>query len=235
MLKLLIAESSDEFADRLVSEFCNEFDICLCSNGKTALEYLHSFQPDAMIVNFFLTGKDGLTLLQECSRKPPAILGLTPYWNNYIALQAADAGVRSVIRLPASFRIIREYLLELVNTPPKPHIQVAKLLHLLNFHTHLDGYAQLCLAIPLFAEDSGLRMSKEIYPAIAAQLSVADPRSVEHSIRHSIADAWARRDPAVWESHFPRHKTAPTNKEFISQMAEYMKYKTLQTEYNTRP
>ena len=96
------------------------------------------------------------------------------------------------------------------------------LLRKLNMHTHLDGYRQLCLAIPMFAENPGTRLSKELYPAIADKMALADPRAVEHSIRMAITDAWARRDPAVWDKYFPGSHKPPNNKAFLCRLAELL-------------
>ena len=63
-------------------------------------------------------------------------------------------------------------------------------------------------------------MSKELYPAVGKVFGLADCRTVEHSVRKAITDAWAHRDPVVWEKYFPGAKKAPTNKVFISCMAE---------------
>lgn len=225
MLKLLIAEASDVLADALATALHRDFEVQISRDGNATLEALQAFQPDALILNFFLPYKDGLTLLEECPFQPRVILGLTPYLNDYTIYRAMGLNIQYIIRIPSTVQAIQNRLMDLINTPAQePDLQAATLLHLLNFHTHLDGYRQLCLGIPLFAENPGLRMSKELYPAIAHRLAIHDPRSVEHSIRKSIADAWLRRDPAIWDPYFPPSNTPPTNKAFISRMAEHIKY-----------
>jgi hypothetical protein len=104
--------------------------------------------------------------------------------------------------------------------------QAAVLLHSLNFPTHLDGYQQLCVGIPIFAKNPNMRLSKELYPQIARQFSLPDARTVEHSIRKAVASAWVRKDPAVWAKFFPADPNGeflcPTNKEFIAHIAEHL-------------
>ena len=99
-------------------------------------------------------------------------------------------------------------------------------LHVLSFLTHLDGYRQLRAGIPIFAANPTLRLSKELYPAIAKQLDIPDARSVEHSIRKAIEAAWHRRNPVVWAKYFPPGPDGnihcPTNKTFISRLAEML-------------
>ena len=63
MLKLLIADCSEPFTEALEAVFKNEFDLRICYDGETALETLLSFRPDALVINFQLPYKDGLTVL----------------------------------------------------------------------------------------------------------------------------------------------------------------------------
>lgn len=218
MLKLLIADASGALSDALAREFKQDFQLMVCHDGKAALQALPSFQPDAIILNFFLTHKDGLAVLEETSVKPRVILGLTPYLNDYTVYRATKLGVQYIVRLPTTIGVVRNRLMDLLYGASGP--DTASLLHLLNFHTHLDSYRQLCLGIPLFAENPGMRLSKELYVIIAQQTGATDPRAVEHSIRKSITDAWLRRDPTVWNQYFPPKNSPPTNKEFIARLAE---------------
>lgn len=226
MRKLMIITASDVFADSLAAAFHRDFAVYICRDGCAALQDLQTFQPDAVILDFFLPNKDGLTVLEECPFHPHVIMGLTAYLNDYIIYRAASLNVQYIMRIPASVNAIRERLLDMVNAtePSTPGLQTAVLLRLLQFQPHLDGYRQLCLGIPAFAENTDIRLSKELYPAIACRLGIADPRSVEHSIRKSISDAWLHRDPAIWSQYFPSAQNPPTNKAFISRIAEHIKY-----------
>lgn len=227
MLKLLIAETSDGLADALAAEFSGDFEVRISLDGNAALQDLQTFQPDALILDFFLPYKDGLTLLEESAFKPRVIMGLTPYLSDYTICRATELNIQYIVRIPTTVKAVRSQLMTMINAPSHdPDLQTATLLHMLNFQTHLDGYRQLCLGIPIFADNPSLRMSKELYPAIANRLAIADPRAVEHSIRKSISHAWLRRDPTIWAQYFPAGNAPPTNKEFISRMAEHIKYIT---------
>ena len=71
-----------------------------------------------------------------------------------------------------------------------------------------------------------MRLSKELYPAIAERVDVPDARSVEHSIRKAIAAAWLHHDRIIWSKYFPPlpdgSTPCPTNKEFISRITEML-------------
>ncbi|MBR4017685.1 MAG: hypothetical protein IKK11_07725 [Oscillospiraceae bacterium] len=227
MYKLLIADASEPYAEALQRALQHDFHLKICSNGPTALAELPLFQPDAMILNLMLPYKDGLTVLHEAAFRPKVILAITPYVNEYIRRQAVALGVQFIMIMP-TVNALRVRLMDLIaSSMPAagtPQTQAATHLHTLNFLTHLDGYRQLCVAIPLFAQNPRQSLSKELYPAIARELGLSDARSVEHSVRKAIAAAWAKKDTVVWANYFPPddgdYITRPTNKQFIAQIAE---------------
>lgn len=229
MLKLLIADPSDGFTDALEDIFKNDFHIKVCHDGESALELLLSFQPDALVLNYQLPYKDSFTLLQESVWRPPIILGITPSASDYVINRSVELGVQFLLFSP-TIQTVRVRLLDLIASVGKPKMTLADQtvfhLHTLNFQTHLDGYQQLCVGIPLFAQSPGMRLSKELYPAIAQKFGASDARTVEHSIRKSIEAAWRHKDPLVWLKYFPADDNGripcPSNKVFLSRLAEML-------------
>ena len=231
MNRLLIADSSEPFATALFDAFSYEFDTRVCEDGETALEMLLSFRPDLLIINLQLPYKDGLTVLQEAAYHPPIILATTSYLNPYIERTAMSLGVGYTMIIP-SVNALRVRLMDMVfqkKNQAGTEDLIAKTtthLHILNFLTHLDGYRQLCVAIPMFHNDPNQRLTKELYPAVALNCGSKDGRSVEHSIRKAIQSAWKKRDKTVWAKYFPSaeyaHDTCPTNKAFISKLSELL-------------
>lgn len=229
MYKLLIADSSEPFTDALKAVFEKDFDLQICQDGETALEMLLSFQPEVLILNLILPFKDGLTVLQESAHKPKVILAVCPHVNPYIEHAAVGLGVQYIMIMP-TINALRVRLMDMITStiPQTEDLQGQSIvhLHILNFPTHLDGYQQLCVGIPIYFRNPGMRLSKELYPAIAEHFGLPDSRTVEHSIRKSITAAWAHRDPAVWVKYFPPNTDGtthcPTNKEFICHIAELL-------------
>ncbi len=229
MQKLLIADASEPFCEALEEIFGALFDLRICHDGDSALELLQSFRPDALVINFMLPFLDGLTTLEQSAHRPPVILGITPYMSPYTEQRAASCGVQYVMITP-TVHAVRVRLMDMISTvsgkTPSPAEQTALLLHILNFQPHLDGYRQLLIGVPLFAQDPGARLSKELYPAIAQQVDCKDSRSVEHSIRKAIESAWKRRNRLVWTKFFPPGPNGdipcPTNKAFICCLAEHL-------------
>ena len=229
MHKLLIADSSEPFTDALKEVFENDFDLQICQDGETALERLLDFQPDVLILNLMLPFKDGLTVLQESAHKPKVILAVCPYVNTYIEQAAVGLGVQYIMLMP-TVNALRVRLMDMISTTITPREdlqgQTVVHLHILSFPTHLDGYQQLCVGIPIFFRNPGMRLSKELYPAIAKHFGLPDPRTVEHSIRKAVTSAWKHRNAAVWAKYFSPEAdgtlSCPTNKEFICRLAELL-------------
>ena len=222
MLKLLVADMSQEFTDAVENVLRNEFEMKICHDGETALELLHHFKPDVLIMHLLLPFKDGLTVLQETTYRPRVILATTHYLPPYAEKRAMDLGIQYILFSP-TVNTLRVRLMDMIaETQPQEDPRVAVHLHTLGFRTNLDGYRQLCQGIPIFAQNPGMLLSKELYPAIGEIFSLPDCRTVEHSIRKAITDAWTRRNAVVWEKYFPGAIEAPTNKVFISKLAEIL-------------
>lgn len=227
MRKLLIVDGSESFTDALSEVFRNEFELHISRDGETALEELISFQPEILVINLMLPFKDGLTVLQESAHKPEIILAVCPYTNAYIEQTAANLGVQYLMLMP-TVNSLRVRLMDLIATTmlPKSDLtnQATVHLHILSFQPHLDGYQQLRYGLPIFARNPGIRLSKELYPAIAEHFDLPDPRTVEHSIRTAIESAWRHRNPSVWVKYFPLQPDGtipcPTNKAFFSYLAQ---------------
>lgn len=231
MQKLLIADHSSVFASALEAALRDRFQIVTCTDGKAALALLHQYQPDILILNLMLPYMDGLTVLQETDFHPPVILATTMHMSAYVEQAVTALGIDYTMIVPSVEAVVLRLqdLLRLYASPPGCTDLHAKALHhlrLLNFPVHLDGYRQLCLALPMFAQNPQQLLTKELYPAVARKCGCKDGRSVEHSIRKAIQAAWAQKDNAIWRKYFalgPRGCIAcPTNKEFICRLAEIL-------------
>lgn len=231
MRKVLIADSSDVFTSALAAALRKDFQVITCADGQTALELLAESQPDILILNLMLPYVDGLTLLQETIYHPPVVLAVTMHMSAYVEQAVSALGVDYTMLAPSVKSVVHRLqdLLQQYSVPNKSADcldSTVHHLHLLNFPTHLDGYRQLCIALPLFAKNPHQFLTKELYPTVAKQMGYKDGRSVEHSIRKAIRAAWLHRDNATWRKYFspgPRGKIpCPTNKAFLCRLAEML-------------
>ena len=232
MQKLLIADGSSIFSSVLANALQDRFQITVCADGKTALELLQKEQPDALILNLMLPHTDGLTVLQKSAFHPRVILAITMHLSSYVEQSIAALGIDYTMVCPSVEAVVTR-LDDLTRQSSLPaesidlHALTKHHLHILNMPTHLDGYRQLCLALPMFTENPQQLLTKELYPEVAKQWGSKDGRSVEHSIRKAIQAAWHQRDNALWRKYFAvnhqGHIPCPTNKEFICRLAEILR------------
>lgn len=232
MKKLLIAEASDVFASALTDALQHRFHLQLCKSGKQAMELLQTFQPDILLINLMLPEEDGLSVLQRSPFRPKIILATTPYVCRYLIQAVTELGVDFTMIAPSAKTLVYrlEDLVRTYSDTPDPRDLTAMTCHhlrLLNFSEHLDGYRQLCIALPLFVEDPQQLLGKELYPKVAAQFGCRDIRSVEHSVRKAIRSAWKCRDTSVWRKYFrpgpDGQILCPSNKQFICRLAEIVR------------
>ena len=231
MQKLLIADSSSIFTSVLEAALEDQFQIITCADGETALELLQQEQPDILIINLMLPYTDGLTVLQKTTFHPRIILAIAMHMSSYVERSVAALGIDYTMIAPSVNAVVLRLkdLLQQDSAPEKTedlHVHTLHHLHVLNFPNHLDGYKQLCLGLPLFAQNPQQFLTKELYPAIAKQCGCKDSRAVEHSIRKAIYAAWRQRDNAIWRKYFPPGNAGnipcPTNKEFLCRLAEIL-------------
>lgn len=231
MQKLLIADSSEIFTSALAEALRETFDICICTDGDEALRQLQAYRPDVLILNLMLPYMDGITMLQKSAFQPHIILAVTPYVNAYVERCVRELGIDFTMIAPSVKALtmrLQDLLQQDADLPDRRDLHTMTLYHLrkLNFSVHLDGYRQLCLALPLYAQDPQQLLTKELYPQIAHLCGSKDGRAVEHSIRKAIHNAWLHQDKSVWRKYFPAgdhgHSMCPTNKEFLCRLAELL-------------
>lgn len=233
-LKLLIADSAEDFRSALADALRSAYHIRTAGEGTESFQLLRAFLPDILVLDLMMPGLDGITLLQkaaECGIRP-VVLATTRYVSDY-TLDAADRlGVSYVMVKPcdvsaAAARIadMSQRLKPPVFSSPEPRTLVSGILLRLGISTKLRGYGYLREAIPLMMREPGQSITKELYPAVAAQYG-ATAVQVERSIRSAIATAWSQRDPQVWQLYFPANDTGliprPTNAAFISRLADLL-------------
>lgn len=235
MKKLLIAEVSEQAANDLAALLRKSYQITCCYDGREALELLQTLRPDILVISLSLPYLDGLYILEHTTHKPAIILPLASEPSLHTLFRLGKAGASYVIRLPCNAKCVAGHIQELLllsSQPdaPDPQRIVEKQLLDMGFPSHPDGFTQLCVGIPLFAQDMHQHMKMELYTSIAAICGKDTPEQVEHTIRDLIQKVWEHRDREIWDPFFPGREEYPPNKVFIKAMAlwlnEQLKEKT---------
>jgi len=232
-LKLLVADSAEDFALALANILQDRYQVRICRDGTRAQELLRSFAPDILVLDMMLPGVDGITLLQRAAQQGqhPAVIAMTSYCSEYMAEAAGRFHVCYMMRKPCSAEAcaerIEDIAQQLVATAaPKadPRTAVSNVLLQLGFSPKLKGYGYLREGILLFAQDVSQPVTKELYPAISAKFC-SSGEGVERAIRSAIQSAW-EGGSEHWGRLFPQADAetvhCPTNSEFIAGIADHL-------------
>lgn len=208
--KLLIADGNDEFRESVAQSLRKSYQVRTCRSGAQALELLQSFRPDILMTDLMLSELDSLTLLEMAAQAGirPKVLVVAHHFSPYAMAALHRLEVDYCMRKPCSLQAVmcrlNDFAAETGPAAPVengPEEQVAATLVQLGFGPHLDGFRYLCKAIPLFAQDTGQAITKELYVAVGECFN-KDARQVERSIRSAIEGAWKRRSDAQWSRFF---------------------------------
>ena len=234
MLKLLIADESEDFRLALAQQLAGIYVIRMCRTGREALELAGSFRPDAIVMDVMLPELDGVSLIQQIRQMGlhSQILVTATFRTDYITTSLSRLGIGYMMIKPCDIRATVARLRELTEpmipmTPARPDLKTAVTNHLqrLGVATKLRGFAYLREAIILYMRKPGQMVTKEIYPEVAS-LCDAEWKQVERSIRSAISGAYQRRNEAVWRQYFTCESDSvlerPSNTAFISAVANIL-------------
>ena len=227
MDKLLLAERDIPLRDGLMELLRRQYDITTCADGRTCLELLETLRPKVAIIDLALTELEGLYVIEQCQAfRPHILLCITDFSNDYVSQTLQDLGVDYIFLKPCLPRSIVTRLESIAaHTPAPGHVDLqartGRILMACRIQSHTEGFLYLKIAIPLFRQDRSQLLCKEIYGAIVQIYSLSGWKLVERSIRSAIHGAW-EIDPAPLQELFPGITEPPTNKAFISRIAELL-------------
>ena len=227
MRKILIAEADEMLCTALCSQLRRQYDITVCSDGGTALELIRSIRPDALILDLMLPVMDGFYVLEQAGDiRPPLVIAICEFHNDYVNQTARDLGVSYMFMKPCQARVIASRVEHLMNHDPASdradgQTKAAQILLAFGFNPKNDGFRFLKIGIPLFAQDPQQRVCKELYATIARVSGAGSWNQVERSIRSATEAAWKTQAPA-WAEYFSQIGAAPTGKTLISRLAQIL-------------
>lgn len=230
MEKILLILESDTMCNAL-SEALINYEVLTCKADEVP-EILAKFRPDALILDLFLPGTDGFTLMEDHnSLLPVAILLLSVLDSDYVQKRAAQLGVDFIIRKPCSVDYIVRHLADILMSRrfpdfPDNETLVDHLLSQFHLHTRERVLNALRKTIILGAEDPDCLLTKDLYTKVCREYG-ASTDAVDQAIRRCLRSAWLNRHkhPAAWEQFFPRYDIRPSNGVFIATLAAYLRKK----------
>lgn len=234
--KLLLAEGNEELALALEDGLRGLYTLRTCRDGQTALQLMHAFKPDILVLDLMLPGLDGISLLQNITdaHLEPMVLTTSRYYNEYMLDAMSRYGVGYVIVKPCDVRATIARIGDLTSrisqpkpTRPDPNNYVSNLLLQFRARAKLKGFRYLREAIVLMAEDPEQAITKELYTKVASLFNTGY-KQVERCIRTAIEEAWEVRDEHLWRMYFSPGPDGilerPSNAEFICRLADCLNY-----------
>lgn len=244
----VFAAVSEEREQRLIEKVLNNdarIDKTISfSNGDDALRAIRNNAPDTIILDLFLPGMDGFTLLEEIRRlKNPKIkvIVIASVKTEAIITRAFALGADYVIVKPYDVNALKRRVLDMaeiggtIDEGIESQINdsyieknVSAILNNTGIFPNLKGYKYLKSAILYGYKNEGALdgITKVLYPKIARENNTT-PDRVERAIRHAIESAWKRYSGNDFYARMGfigcGERRRPTNSEYIFTVLEYLK------------
>lgn len=202
----------------------------ICTDGSKVIDQIHQFSPNVMVLDLMMPQLDGLSILtkmEELSARP-ACLVTTGFVSSFVEQRVTELGADYMMRKPFNFEAAMDRIIDLLeptdNAPPlapRAQTEFADRLLALGLSPKRRGFHYLDAALALYHADSGISVTKELYPTVARQFDTT-ATSVERAIRTAIQDAWNHYDGKLWRQYFSSTPSGyvprPTNAEFLSKL-----------------
>ncbi len=232
MLKLLIADSTEEFRLALAGQLAGSYIIRCTQQGKETLEQICTFRPDVVVLDLMLPELEGISILQRTAEQglQPIVLATSRFINDYVQEAVTRMGVGYLMIKPCDVQATIDRLADLTGhidpmrlARPDISTVISNVLLSLGIPSKMRGYSFLRESIVLAIRKPGLLITKEIYPTVG-RASDANKEQVERTIRNAITAGFKHGDQQIWRQYFqpgPNGKMKrPSNGTFIYAMAE---------------
>lgn len=235
--KILIADGSEDFRQALAEALQGTYYVRCCKDGQQTLSLLKTYCPDILILDLFLPGLDGISLLHSAAESGicPLVLATGKFFSDYMMDSLVQLGVEYLLTKPCDLRSTIDRIHDLSQrihkpliTQPDPRNFITTSLITLGIPVNYHGYGYLRECIVRIAQKPDQGITKELYPAIAKMFGNGlTDKNIERSIRNAIEQAWKMRDDQIWQQYFPLRKDGqikkPTNSQFIYALADSLR------------
>ena len=225
MLKLLIADSSENICDSLRSLLENDFETYCCTRGNDFSALFWELKPELVILDPMLPGGDPVGVLQAAGAAGihPQILAMTNCTTDYVVGALTQVGVGYIMAKPCSISAVAARITDMAiqmsqKDEPQPLAgQLHMVLHSLSFSRKSGGYRCLVTALECFYHDPDMKMY-QLYPVLQERYGCAQT-GMEKAMRDCIQSAWKIRNEAVWRIYLPAGESGkvpcPTLRQFL--------------------
>ncbi|MBR5260943.1 MAG: response regulator [Oscillospiraceae bacterium] len=232
-LRIVIADQSADFSRLLSDRIESEDDISVAGiayDGAQAVELCVNEKPDVLVMDLLLRELDGIAVIRALQEKDMAtrVIVVTSFVNDRVAARLSRLGVDWLMPKPCSLNELTARIRD-VNAVSTYDFEadIAEVLLGYGLTAGNSGFTYSGVAVKQCIEDKGVLngVTKVLYPEIGKRYG-ANSKSVERCIREAIDNAWKFGDVQARERYFGsfmQHlREKPTNKKFISLMAEFV-------------
>ena len=225
MPRLLIADTAEAQALALQKRLGSEYEIRVCHDGNRAVELIHSFLPDIIVLDLMLPHIDGMSILfnLRASGRRTKVITLSRFYSDYIMTRLSKLDVIPMTK-PYGMGAMLTNICDLAKEDSREEKNVESeleyILLQLSFRTEVTRCNCVRRAILEKYHSAPNFVTKELYPAVAKTCGGSVER-VEKAIRDMIKDARENGNRALWRLYFPSGK-CPSNDVFIGKMATYL-------------
>ncbi|MBR2279406.1 MAG: sporulation transcription factor Spo0A [Ruminococcus sp.] len=244
-LKVIITEDKNTLSAENLSVF-EEYNISplFCTkDGEELLLKIISEEPDAVIMDLFMTRLDALGVMREVKKKDinePLMIVAASFSSEALEREIMNGGASYYALKPYNLDAICEDIVTLLSKSKDNYnsrrfydafgieVKVTEILHEIGVPAHIKGYNYLRDSIIMSIENPDIinAVTKQLYPGVAKKYETTSSR-VERAIRHAIEVAWDRGDVDVLNSYFGytihNDRGKPTNSEFIAMIADKLR------------
>ncbi|MBR0413138.1 MAG: sporulation transcription factor Spo0A [Eubacterium sp.] len=235
---ILVADETEEIGKACEKELqALGYSTAVCRReGEEVIKKLESCHYDAVLLDVFMAGCDGIEVIQYISEnlaKPPIIFTMAGITAPQFEEQIMECGSNYHFIKPIKPDMVAKRIEMFLsrkgrNSTPAPanlETLVSNIMRQIGVPAHIKGYQYLRRSIILCVNDKSMlgSVTKILYPTVAKEFQTTASR-VERAIRHAIEVAWNRGDVEVLSSFFgytiQAERGKPTNSEFIAMIAD---------------
>ena len=238
MQRLLIADSSNIYAKRLIKELSDEFLIEICTDGSAVLEKLSMFQPDILVLDTMLRGIDSYTVLHtlRAAGHSTSVIVLSDLTDSLTVKRLNALAVNSIIPKPCAVNFVIANIKDLSFRLRYPNVhdwcvenEIDQILLSLSFRMGPGSNKVLWHAVMYRYQNPDCSYTKELCPAVA-KLCGGNALQVEKAIRDAVGRAFEDGDKGIWQMYFPVGKAGqcykPGADAFVSRIAHCLIQRT---------
>ena len=228
MCRILVADTSDVFADALAKQLIQFADVKVCCSGKRLLGVIRNFCPDILFVDLMLPECDPVAVLHtlRTSGSTVQFVGISTVANETVLNMLAGLGVTRVFLRPCAVENVVAFLRRLILDIPEisawcVETEIDSTLLYLGFQCGKSRYDCIYHGILLKYCGRAGDSAKYLYSEVRRLCGKKSVEVVEKAIRDAIRHAWTNGDPEVWKFYFPNcdRTGCPSNEVFISRIA----------------